>query len=161
MGLRLADEYRATVDVEDLAGDKAGEGSAEEEDRCCDLFDVCGTPEGDQGEEFLRYLGVIENFCCGVGGDPAGGDAVAVDALADKFGGETLGEADEGAFGGGVVRVEGLAALAGSGADEDNVASGGARLRLGFHLGYGGAYDTEDAVEVGAEGAAPLVGGHL
>jgi hypothetical protein len=164
MGLRLADEYRATVDVEDLAGDEAGEGSAEEEDGCCDLFDVRGAAEGDQGEELLRYLGVVEDVFGGFGGDPAGGDAVAVDALADEFCGEGFGEADEGAFGGGVVGMESFAALAGGGADEDDVASGGGSrlgVRLGFHLGHGGADDTEDAVEVGAEGAAPLVGGHL
>ena len=49
MGLRLADEYRATVDVEDFAGDEAGEGSAEEEDGSGDLFDVRGAAEGDEG----------------------------------------------------------------------------------------------------------------
>jgi len=45
----LADKYRATVYVEDFAGDEACEGSAEEEDGCGDLFDVCGAAEGDQG----------------------------------------------------------------------------------------------------------------
>ena len=34
-------------------------------------------------------------------------------------------------------------------------------MGLGFHLGDCGSNDAEDAVEVGAEGAAPLVGGHL
>ena len=34
-------------------------------------------------------------------------------------------------------------------------------LRLGFHLGYGGADDAEDAVEVGPEGASPLLRGHF
>jgi hypothetical protein len=38
--------------------------------------------------------------------------------------------------------------------------TGAAGLRLGLHLGYCGADDAEDAVEVGAESVAPLLGGH-
>src|SRR5271168_4325854 len=76
--------------------------------------------------------------------------------MADEFGGEAFGEADEGALGGGVVGVEGFATLAGGGADEDDVAACCAGCRLGFHLSDGGANDTEDAVEVGAEGPSPL-----
>ena len=33
-------------------------------------------------------------------------------------------------------------------------------MRLGLHLGYGGLDEAEDAVEVDAEGGAPLAGGH-
>jgi hypothetical protein len=79
-----------------------------------------------------------------------------VDALADEFGGEAFGEADEGAFGGGVVGVEGFAALAGGGADENDVAADSVHQRLRLHLSDGGADYAEDAVEVGAEGASPL-----
>jgi hypothetical protein len=39
-GYILANEDCAAVDVEDLAGDKAGEGGAEEEDGRSDLVDV-------------------------------------------------------------------------------------------------------------------------
>ena len=82
-----------------------------------------GRPRGMRDKSLLGHLGIAEDLCRGVGGDPAGSDAVAVDALADEFGGEAFGEADESAFGGGVVGVEGFAALAGGGADEDDVAS--------------------------------------
>ena len=120
----LADEDCAAVDVEDLAGDEAGEGGAEEEDGRGDLVDVGGAAERDEGQQLLGRFGMAKDIGGHFGGDPAGSDAVAVDALGDEFGGEAFGEADEGAFGGGVVGVEGFAALAGGGADEDDVASG-------------------------------------
>jgi len=53
---------------------------------------------------------------------PAGGDGVHEDIVAGEFGGEALGKADDAAFGGAIVGMEGLAALAGGGADGDNLA---------------------------------------
>ena len=57
--------------------------------------------------------------------------------------------------------MEGFAALAGGGADEDDVAAGCA-LVSGWDCIWATAAwtEAEDAVEVGAEGAAPLGGGH-
>ena len=81
-GLRLADEDSAAVDVEDFAGDEAGEGGAEEEDGPGDLVDVRGAAEGDERQQLLGRLGVVEDIGGHLGGDPAGGDAVAVDSLA-------------------------------------------------------------------------------
>ena len=138
--LRSTDEDRAAVDVEDFAGDEAGEGGAEKENRGGDLVDVGGAAEGDERQQLFGRFGVAEDSDGHLGGDPAGGDAVAVDSLGDEFGGEALGEADESAFAGGVVGVEGLAALAGGGADEDDVAAGVVpRVCWSLHLGYGGA----------------------
>jgi hypothetical protein len=45
----LADEDCAAIDVEDLAGDEAGEGGAEEEDGRGDLVDVGCAAEWDEG----------------------------------------------------------------------------------------------------------------
>ena len=59
--------------------------------------------------------------------------------------------------------MEGFAALSGGGGDEDDVASGfgcGLGVWLGFHLGDCGTDDAEDAVEIGAQGASPLLSGH-
>ena len=56
--------------------------------------------------------------------------------------------------------MEGFAALAGGGADEDDVAAGVACLGLRQHLRGGGLDEAEGAVEVDAEGAAPLLGRH-
>src|SRR5882757_3389453 len=152
----LADEDCAAVDVEDFAGDEAGEGGAEEENGRGDLVDVGGTAKRDQGQQLLGRFWIAKDVGGHLGGDPAGGDAVAVDALADEFGGEAFGEADEGSFGGGVVGVEGFAALAGGGTDENDVAADPVHKRLRLHLSDGGADYAEDAVEVGAEGASPL-----
>ena len=74
-----------------------------------------GAAEGDGGHHFFRRFGVVEGSGGHLGGDPAGGYAVAVDSGGDELGGEALGEGDEGAFAGGVVGVEGLAALGGGG----------------------------------------------
>ena len=113
----LAYKNCSAVDVEDLAGDEAGEGGAEEEDGCGDLVDVGGTAEWDQGQQLLGRFGLAEDSDGHFGGDPSGGDAVAVDALGDEFGRKAFGEADESALGGGVVGVERFAALAGGGAN--------------------------------------------
>ena len=160
MSYILADEDCAAVDVEDFAGDEAGEGGAEEENGRGDLVDVGGTAERNQGQQLLGRFWIAKDVGGHLGGDPAGGDAVAVDALADEFGGETFGEADEGSLGGGVVGVEGFAALAGGGADEDDMSADPIHEGLRLHLGYGGADYAEDAVEVDAEGVSPLSGGH-
>src|SRR5207245_7706246 len=64
------------------------------------------------------------------------------------------------AFGGGVVGVEGFAALAGGGADEDDVAADCVDCGLRLHLSNCGADYAEDAVEVGAQGVSPLGGCH-
>lgn len=45
----LAGENGASVDVEDFAGDEAGEWGAEEEDGASDLGDVSGAADGDGG----------------------------------------------------------------------------------------------------------------
>src|SRR6266566_6382490 len=156
----LADQDCAAVDVEDLAGDEAGEGGAKEQNRRGDLVNVRGAAQRDERQQLLGRFGVAKDIGGHLGGDPAGGDAVAVNALADEFGGEALGEADESALGGGVVGVEGLASLAGGGTDEDNVAADSIHCRLGLHLGDCGADYAEDAVEVGAEGVSPLGGCH-
>ena len=114
----------------------------------------------DERQQLLGRFGVAKDIGGHFGGDPAGGDAVAVDALADEFGGEAFGEADESAFSGGVVGVESLAALAGRGADQDDVAADTFDCGLRLHLGDGGADYAEDAVEVGAKGVPPLGGSH-
>jgi hypothetical protein len=111
----LAYKDCSAVDVEDLAGDEPGEGGAEKEDGCCDLVDVGGTAERDLGQQLLGRFGLAEDSDGHFGGDPAGSDTVAIDSLPDEFGGETFGEADEGALGGGVVGMEGFATLAGGG----------------------------------------------
>ncbi len=150
----------AAVDVEDFAGDEAGEGSAQEEDGAGELVDVRGAAEGDGGHHFFRRFGVVEGSGGHLGGDPAGGYAVAVDSGGDELGGEALGEGDKGAFAGGVVGVEGFAALGCGGGDEDDVAAGAGVMGLRLHLGHGGLDEAEDAVEVDAESGAPLAGGH-
>ena len=157
----LADEDCAAVDVEDLAGDEAGEGGAEEEDGSSDLVDVGGTAERDQGQQLFGRFGVAKDTGRHFGGDPSGGDAVDVNSLPDEFAGEAFGEADESAFGGGVVGVEGFAALGCGGGDQDDVAAASRGCRLGFYLGYCSTDDAEDTVEVDAYGVAPLGGCHL
>src|SRR5258708_11119222 len=119
-----------------------------------------GTAKRDKGQQLLGRFWIAKDVGGHLGGDPAGGDAVAVDALADEFGGEAFGEADEGSLGGGVVGVEGFAALPGSGADENDVAADSVHQRLRLHLSDGGTDQAEDAVEVGGEGVSPLSRGH-
>ena len=120
--------------------------------------------QGDLRQQLLGRFGIAKDIDRHLGCDPAGGDAVSVDALCNEFRREAFGEADESAFGGGVVGVEGFAALTGGGADEHDVAFGvagcGLGLRLGLHLGYCGSDDAEDAVEVGSDGFSPLTVGH-
>src|SRR5260370_42006798 len=111
----LADEHCAAVDVEDLAGDEAGEGGAEEEDRRGDLVDVRGAAQRDEGQQLLGRFGVAKDTGGHLSADPAGGDAVAVDGLADEFRGEALGEAEDSALGGVVVGGESVAAVSGGG----------------------------------------------
>lgn len=152
----LTYEHGAAVDVEDLPGDETGPVGAEKEDGTGDLVGAGDSPQGDGGQHLLGRLGVREGSGGHVGGDPAGGDAVGVDAVAGELAGEAFGEAEEGAFAGGVVGVEGLAALGGGGGDEDDVAADAGDGLLPLHLGDGGADEAEGAVEVDAESGAPL-----
>ena len=92
---------------------------------------------------------------------PAGGDAVGVNALGSEFGGERLGERNEGAFAGGVIGVAGFAALAGGGRDEHDVTAAAVfRPWAREHVGRGGVNEAEGGVDVGGNGTAPLGGGH-
>ncbi len=118
-----------------------------------------------------RPLGGGEGGGGHVCGDPARGNAVAVDGLRGELGREGLGERDKRAFAGGVVGVEGVAALAGGGGDEDDVAAGGFDGASGTlsavsvgpgpreHVGGGGLDEAEGAVEIGGERVAPACGG--
>jgi hypothetical protein len=181
-----AGEDGAAVDVEDFAGDEAGEWGAEEEDGAGDLGDVGGAADGDGGVGAGGDFGEIEDGAGHLGVGPAGGYAVGVDAVGCELGGEGFGEGDDGAFAGGVVGVAAFSALAGGGGDEDDVASSGlegdaaggkglgiwwwfipksqrrdpGHPRAGEHVGGGGVDEAEDGVDVGGLGETPLGGGH-
>src|SRR5437762_11968120 len=77
----LADEDCTAVHVEYLAGDEAGEGSTEEQNRRGDLVDMRGAAQRDERQQLLGRFGVAKDIGGHFGGDPARGDAVAVDAL--------------------------------------------------------------------------------
>ena len=161
MAGRSTDEDGAAVDVEDFAGDEAGERGAEEEDRAGDLVDVAGTADGDGGVDAGGDFGISEDGVGHLCPGPAGGDAVGVDAVWGEFGGEALGERDERALAGGVVRVACFAALAGRGRDEDDVAASASRMQgADEHVRSGGMDEAEDAVDVDGLCAAPLGRGH-
>src|ERR1017187_7652250 len=169
-----AGEDGGTIDVEDCAGDEAGERSAEEEDGAGDLRDVGGALRRDGGVGASGDGGIIEDGGGHLRVGPAGCDAVGVDSVRGEFGGERLGEGDDGTLGGGVVGVKAFAALAGRGGDEDDVAASGGRGGIGRaergadrrgrgtseHVGGGGGNQAEDAIEIGGDGAVPLGSGH-
>src|ERR1017187_7771463 len=169
-----AGEDGAAVDVEDFAGDEAGERGAEEEDGAGDLRDVGGALRRDGRVGVGGDGGIVEDGGGHLRVRPAGCDAVGVDRVRGELGGERLGEGDDGALGGGVVSVKAFAALAGRGGDEDDVAASGGRGGIGRaergadgcgrgtseHVGGGGVNQAEDAIEIGGDGAVPLGSGH-
>ena len=80
-----------------------------------------GRPSGIGGEDTLAGLGIGERRGGHVGRDPAWRDAIDADAVRRELGCQAFGHANDGAFAGGVVGVEGFAALACGGADENNM----------------------------------------
>src|SRR5438105_7904782 len=140
---KSADQYSATINVENLAGDEAGVFGAQEEHGRGDLFRRGGAAQRDGGINFFADDGIVERRRGHVGGDPAGGDAVDANAMGSELSGESFDHADERALAGGIVAVERFAALPGGGADEHNVAGGVSRFALLFfalrlHFGDGG-----------------------
>src|ERR1035437_863884 len=85
---RSAGEDGAAVDVEDFAGDEAGQRRAEEEDGAGDLLHVGGALQRDGGVGAGRDDGIVEDGGGHFGVGPAGGDAVGVDGGGGELGGE-------------------------------------------------------------------------
>src|SRR5438105_15619692 len=110
---KSTDQYSATINVENLAGDEAGVLSTQKKNGRGDLFWRGGAAQRDGGINFFADDGIVERRRGHVGGDPAGRDAVDADAMRGELGGESFDHADDGALAGGIVAVERFAALPG------------------------------------------------
>src|SRR5688572_22815598 len=96
---------------------------AQEEDGSGDLLRRGDAAERDGGKDTLAVFRIAQRGGRHVGGDPPGRDTVHVDPVARKLRGKALHHANDGALGGSVVSVESFSALAGGGADNDDVAA--------------------------------------
>src|SRR5580700_1403960 len=134
---------------------------AQEEHGSGNLLRRAYAPERNRAEDFLAGLRVIERRPRHVGVNPAGGNAVYIDAVSSQLGGKALGHADDRAFRGGIIAMKGFAALPARGADKDDVPRGRAFPRLRLHLRDGVFGQTEDGVEVDRNSGAPLLAGHF
>src|SRR6185437_11649383 len=121
--LHLSDQNSAAVDVEDLAGDEAGPGGTEKHNWPGDLFGLGGAAERNKVQRFLGRDWIAQGSSGHFRPHPSWSHAVAQDPLGRELGREALGEGEQSALAGGVVGVEGLAALCGGGGDEDDVAA--------------------------------------
>src|SRR5207248_4495238 len=129
---KSTDQYSATINVENLAGDEAGVLSTQKKNGRGNLFRRGGAAQRDGGINFFADDGIVERRRGHASGHPAGGNAVDANAVGGKLSGESLDHADERALAGGIVAVQGFAALSGSGADEHDVAGGSVLLGLLF-----------------------------
>src|SRR5947199_6511608 len=140
----LANQDAPAVDVEDLAGDVAGERRGKEEHGAGDVLGGRDAAQRDRGERRLAPLPRQ-----GVGGHvrvhPAGSDRVDPDP-GSELGGPRLGGGDQRSLARRVGAVEGLAALAGGGADVED--RGILRIREQWD---GAAGAEEGAVDVDGE----------
>src|ERR1700709_2664834 len=138
----LANQDAPSIDVEDLAGDVPGERGGEEEHGAGDILGSGDTAERDRGESRLAPLPRQ-----GVGGHlgvhPAGSDGVDPDP-GGELGGPRLGGGDQRPLARRIGAVEGLAALAGGGADvEDGGVLGAGEQRNRAAGAEEGAHDVD------------------
>src|SRR5205823_5887821 len=121
---KSTDQYSATIDVENLAGDKAGVLGTKKEYGRGALFRRGGAAQRNGGINFFADHRIIERRRGHVSGDPAGSNAVDADAMGRELGGESFDHADERALAGGIVAVQGFTPLTGGRADEHDVSGG-------------------------------------
>src|SRR2546430_14378801 len=116
---KSADQYSATINVENLTGDEAGVFGAQEEHGRGDLLRRGGAAQRDGGINFFADDGIVERRRGHVSGHPSGSNAVDANTMGGELGGESFDHADERALAGGIVAVERFAALPGGGANEN------------------------------------------
>src|SRR6266852_6324300 len=144
----LSDQNRSAVHVEHFPGDEARLGSTQEQDGASDLFRLCHSAEWNGFEDDIASPGVVKGVSRHVRVHPAGRNAIDVNTIFRKLGGQSFDHADEGSFCGRIVSMKRFSALSGGGTDEHDVASGGAGPGLSFHLRYGMLDQSEHAIQV-------------
>src|SRR5208283_1816770 len=118
----LAAQDRASVHVQDFAGDEAGQVRGKKQNWPGAFVG------GGHAAQRLLFADLFESFLVLEDGTghvrihPAGGHGVDEDVVRGELGGKAFDQADDGALGGAVVGMKGLAALAGGGADGNDSA---------------------------------------
>ena len=149
---RLCHEHSA-IHIEGVAGDVGGFFGGEEGNG---MGDVEVGSDAAKGDVLSHGALLVFSQNCGHGGfDVARSYRVDSDGAAGEFAGEGFCEADESGFGGGVVRLAGLAGFADDGGDVDDAAPA-----VFDHLGHDGLSHEEGSGEIGREDVVPVFALH-
>src|SRR5260370_5582268 len=145
-------QHTPAVHIQDFAGDIPRQVRAQEDDRSGNVVGTGHTSKWNRARDcplplsrfplirLLRHLGIYPSRRHAVDGDTR-----------RELDGERLGERNDRAFGGGVVGVERLAALARCGGDKDDLA-----IVPPHQVGNRGTAHVADGVVVGPPGLLPL-----
>src|ERR1051326_376573 len=125
-------QHRATVDVEDLASNKASVRGTQKQDRSRNLFRLSRAAQRNGGVNALADGCVMQRRCSHICLHPARRYAIYVDTVARQLRGKPFHHTDNCSLAGRVIAVERFSTLACGGTDQYDMPAGA----LLFHLCY-------------------------